>query len=311
MATASQTEATGDLLCLILDLNPIAWALSGQVSSDGDELSLEAALDQVIIFCNAHLALRHENELAVFAAGFGKSRLLFSSQLTPLTSSTPSTSADRDSNTYQQFRLVDEKIALGVREVMAVLPSESGEGTVGLVGALSMALCHVNRLAATDSLSTSLSKAKPRICIISVTEDSSSQYVPIMNCIFSAQKVVRSTFLLFLQARSLMFFISNSRIFQSMSASYMGQMRCFYSKPVTLRQAPTTKSHAGMGYFSTCLWLSSLAQPLESNSTNLRKIKSTFAPHAFVTSASSILVTLLFSSAGLHDLSYQIPDVDA
>lgn len=55
-----------------LDLNPVAWALSERVSPDGDELSLESALDQIIIFCNAHLALRHENALAVFAAGFGK-----------------------------------------------------------------------------------------------------------------------------------------------------------------------------------------------------------------------------------------------
>lgn len=36
-------------------------------------LSLANALGQVLIFCNAHLALRHENELAVFAAGTGKS----------------------------------------------------------------------------------------------------------------------------------------------------------------------------------------------------------------------------------------------
>lgn len=59
------------------------------------------------------------------------SRLLFSSQLTPLTSSTRSTSADRDSNTYQQFRLVDEKIASGVKEVMSVLPDEGTEGARG------------------------------------------------------------------------------------------------------------------------------------------------------------------------------------
>lgn len=36
-----------------------------------DSLPLATALDQILIFCNAHLALRHENELAVFAAGIG------------------------------------------------------------------------------------------------------------------------------------------------------------------------------------------------------------------------------------------------
>ena len=49
----------------------------------------------------------------------------------------------------------------------------------------------INRLNTSESHSTSLSKPKPRIAILSVTEDASSQYVPIMNCIFSAQKSVR------------------------------------------------------------------------------------------------------------------------
>ena len=56
--------------------------------------------------------------------------MLFSSQVTPLTSFAPSTSALRDSNTYQQFQMVDEKIADGVREVMAVLPDDAGEGAL-------------------------------------------------------------------------------------------------------------------------------------------------------------------------------------
>lgn len=51
----------------------------------------------------------------------------------------------------------------------------------------------INRLNATTTLTT-LNKTKPRICILSVTEDASSQYVPIMNCIFSAQKNVCSRF---------------------------------------------------------------------------------------------------------------------
>nr|CRX79228.1 hypothetical protein ls5931a1_00032 [Leucosporidium scottii] len=178
----------GDLLCLILDLNPLAWSLSGQPAADdptADSLGLQQALDQILIFCNAHLSLRHENQVAVFAAGLGKSRQLFSSTLTP---SSASTAGVRDSNTYQQFRVVDERIAEGVREVIAELQDEDASGTVGLVGALSMALCHINRLNSSSSLVPNLSKPKPRIAIMSVTEDASAQYVPIMNCIFTAQK---------------------------------------------------------------------------------------------------------------------------
>lgn len=48
----------------------------------------------------------------------------------------------------------------------------------------------INRLNSSSSLVPNLSKPKPRIAIMSVTEDASAQYVPIMNCIFTAQKNV-------------------------------------------------------------------------------------------------------------------------
>lgn len=55
-----------------------------------------------------------------------RSRQLFSSTLTPSSASTAS--GVRDSNTYQQFRVVDERIAEGVRETMAELQEESAGG---------------------------------------------------------------------------------------------------------------------------------------------------------------------------------------
>lgn len=48
----------------------------------------------------------------------------------------------------------------------------------------------INRLNAVHQITTALVKPKPRIVVLSVTEDESSQYVAIMNCIFSAQKAV-------------------------------------------------------------------------------------------------------------------------
>ncbi|CEQ42689.1 SPOSA6832_04535 [Sporobolomyces salmonicolor] len=177
----------GDLLCLILDLNPASWAQSAHPSPGGDALSLDQALDHVLVFCNAHLALRHENEVAVFGATIGSSRQLFSSQLTPTSSSSAPFFPSHDSNIYQQFRVVDERIAAGIKGLIADMPEDSDRG-VNLVGALSMALCHINRLATSDSLTSSLRKAQPRIVILSVTQDSSTQYVPVMNCIFTAQK---------------------------------------------------------------------------------------------------------------------------
>ncbi|SCV73193.1 BQ2448_7118 [Microbotryum intermedium] len=181
----------GDLLCVILDLNPLAWSLSSLADPQtNDQLSLEQALDQVLIFANAHLALRHENQIAVFGAGYSMSELLYSSSLAPSAAPSVGTiSSARDANTYQQFRIVNEGIARGVRDMLAGQSDDDvGEAEVGMVGALAMVLCHVNRMNSVSALTPNLNKPRPRILVLSVTDDASTQYVSTMNCIFTAQK---------------------------------------------------------------------------------------------------------------------------
>ncbi|KDE03618.1 hypothetical protein MVLG_05913 [Microbotryum lychnidis-dioicae p1A1 Lamole] len=181
----------GYLLCVILDLNPLAWSLSSVADPQThDQLSLEQALDQVLIFANAHLALRHENQIAVFGVGYSMSKLLYSSSLAP--SAAPSVeplSSARDANTYQQFRIVNKGTTNGVRDMMAEQSDDNvGKADVDMVGALAMVLCHVNRLNSASTLTPNLNKPRPRILVLSVTDDASTQYVSTMNCIFTAQK---------------------------------------------------------------------------------------------------------------------------
>ncbi|SCZ94608.1 BZ3500_MvSof-1268-A1-R1_Chr12-3g03995 [Microbotryum saponariae] len=194
----------GDLLCVILDLNPLAWSLSSVADPQThDQLSLEQALDQVLIFANAHLALRHENQIAVFGAGYSMSKMLYSSSLAP--SAAPSVgpvSSARDANTYQQFRIVNEGSSNAVRDMMA----EQSDDNVGKGGqrrsqpmsawsapsqwccVFSSVLTDVNRLNSASTLTPNLNKPRPRILVLSVTDDASTQYVSTMNCIFTAQK---------------------------------------------------------------------------------------------------------------------------
>lgn len=47
-------------------------------------------------------------------------------------------------------------------------------------------LLDINRIRKLDDLG----HIKPRILILSVSPDSAQQYIPLMNCIFSAQKMV-------------------------------------------------------------------------------------------------------------------------
>src|SRR5437016_1789883 len=57
-------------LSVVLDLNPAQWYLAE--ADPSDPLTLAAFLSQLLAFLNAHIALKHENDLAVFAALPGK-----------------------------------------------------------------------------------------------------------------------------------------------------------------------------------------------------------------------------------------------
>ena len=56
-----------------------------------------------------------------------------------------------------------------------------------MAAALSMALCYINRVSS-EHVATHVAA---RIVVISVSPDAQVQYIPTMNCIFSAQKAVR------------------------------------------------------------------------------------------------------------------------
>ncbi|KAF5321610.1 hypothetical protein D9619_002025 [Psilocybe cf. subviscida] len=125
---------------------------------------------QILAFLNSHIALQHENTLAVFAALPGKSVMLYPSDNTPPTP---------DPNAYLPFKALDAAVIANLAAHLDDTPSDEPSA---LVGALTKALCYINRLG---------SRHDPRILILSASPDLSSSYIPIMNAIFSAQKLVR------------------------------------------------------------------------------------------------------------------------
>jgi len=56
-----------NLLVLIIDTNQMIWARSAKSTG----LSLKEALRHLLVFINAHLALKHDNEVAVIASDVG------------------------------------------------------------------------------------------------------------------------------------------------------------------------------------------------------------------------------------------------
>ncbi|CAG8632860.1 3319_t:CDS:2 [Acaulospora morrowiae] len=165
-------EEDANLLVLIIDTNPVNWGKAASRPTKGSCLPLQEALRHLMVFINAHLALKHDNEVAVIASHFGVSKFLY-----PIPSSGQtheSSDQSSDSSMFQKFRVVDDQVILNIKELLETeeIPSSYPDKDI-------------NRITKADELG----HIKSRILIISVSPDSPYQYISIMNCIFSAQKL--------------------------------------------------------------------------------------------------------------------------
>lgn len=198
-----------DFLSVILDLNPLAWqnAPAGPADPAAAYAAVKGTVATLLVFLNAHTSMHSGNGLAVYGAASKKAELLFST-------SAHSASAARRHQTDSSvcvslpFRQVDDATSDGVQRMLSEACSYTVEelrGHVGMTRALALALCHIHRMSALSRISdhdTRESEAERmtqnsadayrfRILILSATPDASAQYVPMMNCTFSAQKQVR------------------------------------------------------------------------------------------------------------------------
>ncbi|KAN0114001.1 transcription factor Tfb4 [Russula decolorans] len=175
-------------LSLIIDLSPSQWHLSAQPSNP-HPLSFQTFLSHVLTFLNSHIASKHENTLAVFGALPGKSSMLYSSLDA---NSGNDDGPPADANSYRPFKVVDSIVTNNIQKELDLIEGLAEEPPVALVGALTKALCFVNRLAHPPPgslVDEATASADPRILILSVSPDLSASYIPVMNSIFSAQKL--------------------------------------------------------------------------------------------------------------------------
>ena len=130
----------------------------------------------------------------------------------------PPQDAERDANKYRQFRLVEDHVTSSLRSLISSTSEDSLAGTnmTMMAGALSLALTYIHKLAMPvegTTLSGTLQAGggvaqadgagggagkkdesemsmNARILVVSVSGDLAEQYIPIMNCIFAAQRKV-------------------------------------------------------------------------------------------------------------------------
>ncbi|EAU91711.2 basic transcription factor 2.35KD subunit [Coprinopsis cinerea okayama7 len=171
----------GTLLAVVLDLSPAQWH---RAANDPQPITLNAFLAQLLAFLNAHIACMHENTLAVFGAFPGKSVMLYAS-----TDQHQTASISVDANSYPPFKLLDNTVVTSIAAELDALDDSHDEEEVpcALVGALTKALCSTTPLP--NGSQGVPPQLDPRILILSVSPDLSTSYIPIMNAIFSAQKL--------------------------------------------------------------------------------------------------------------------------
>lgn len=198
-------EETPSLLSIIIDTNPRAWAA---LSSN---LSLSAALANLLVFANAHLAFSNANQISVIAAHVDRAVWLYPSPDTeaqrqratrPDGDAAAGVASAGSANKYPQFAHIESTVLASMRKLLAdTNASDLETPTTKLSGALTLALCHINK--ATQSLSnasaasslpaaasTAKSSTRPplkgRILVVSVSDAEPTQYIPTMNAVFAA-----------------------------------------------------------------------------------------------------------------------------
>jgi transcription initiation factor TFIIH subunit 3 len=202
------------LLAIVLDTNPHAWA---HLSTS---LSLSAALANILVFINAHLASGNANEVAVIASHSHKATFLYPTPNPPQVQSPNGTNGDVDMNgteesngphiaenpnKYRAFALVESAILKNFEKLLNETKEShlAATPTTLIGGAISLALTYISKSAILHASAESMSLAAladsenahidriqltSRILIVSVSGDLANQYIPVMNSIFAAQR---------------------------------------------------------------------------------------------------------------------------
>ncbi|KAH7249365.1 TFIIH subunit Tfb4/p34 [Fusarium solani] len=193
-------EDTPSLLTIVLDTNPRAWAAIGNV------LPLSRAIANILVFVNAHLAFSNANQVALIAAHVDRAQWLYptppkpardASGDVPMKDAAPAQTSS--ANKFPQFAQIEAAVLDSVRKLMdQTTEVDLATTTTQLSGALTLALCHINKAAQAlcsptanledshKATTTAPPTVRGRILVISVSDSEPSQYIPTMNAVFAA-----------------------------------------------------------------------------------------------------------------------------
>ncbi|XP_033126678.1 general transcription factor IIH subunit 3-like [Anneissia japonica] len=173
-------EEDCDSLVVIVDVNPVWWGQRSEASSSSSQITLTECMENILVFVNSHLMMKHTNQVAVIASHTNESRFLYPKPNTEEVEEVRSVDGK-----YELFTAVDDTIMKELRKLMTESQTGSVHTDTLLSGSLAMALCYIHKLEKQNKVGT---KSRSRILVIKASDDSASQYMNFMNVIFTAQK---------------------------------------------------------------------------------------------------------------------------
>mmetsp|Transcript_8198 Transcript_8198/g.20720 ORF Transcript_8198/g.20720 Transcript_8198/m.20720 type:complete len:312 (+) Transcript_8198:269-1204(+) len=191
------------MLIILLETNPLFWeSPKGRSFGCAAANGLEATLRQLMVFINGYLSLNQQNRVAVIAMHSDGCHYLYVSPAEEDNDGGLDAEYLGFTNNVGGLEPIQSDACTRILERLSTLtpgharnmdgsdsPAEAvltrTHVTTPLAAAMSMAICYCNRLQTRGNSVISV----PRILCLQGSEDSASQYIPMMNAIFSAQRV--------------------------------------------------------------------------------------------------------------------------
>lgn len=180
------TEETPSLCAIVVDTNPRAWA------AIKDDLPIDKAFANILVFVNAQLAYSSTNQVAIIASHTNRAVWLWPTppkpphngdrdvdvdmadadadasnnhQKNPRPPTTTAKQGRASASKYAQFAQIESSILASLRELMtSTTESDLATTTTQISGALTLALHHINKqsilLSATDGSSQAAAASK-------------------------------------------------------------------------------------------------------------------------------------------------------
>lgn len=184
------------LLAVILDLNPVGWETINEASEPNALPDFKSSLEQIMVFINTFLADSYNNYLTLIAAHPSSCDFIYPKEASE--ESTPSQeenitngseSTENKTFLYYTFQHAHNQIKKGIDEFIKSVETKEISGEAfeysSIASALSRASCYINKIVKKEEFD----KVIPRVLILSVSSDAPIHYIPMMNAIFSAQRM--------------------------------------------------------------------------------------------------------------------------